>query len=64
MVVVAAAQQPADAVERITGAPAVPELLALDPAADIVEGGEPEPHHVERVQHPHRVGNAVRRALA
>lgn len=56
MVVVVAAQQPADAVERVAGAAAVPELLLLDAAADVVDGSETEPHDVERIQHPHRVG--------
>jgi hypothetical protein len=56
VVIVAAAQQPADAVERITGTAAVPALLALDAAADLVDGGEAEPHHVEGVQHPYCVG--------
>ena len=56
MVVVAAAQHPADAVERVPGAAAVPEGVLLDPAADLVHGVEAELHHVERVEHPHRGG--------
>ena len=56
MVVGGAAQQPADPVERVLAAAAVPEVLALDPAAaHIVDGGESEAHHVEGVQDPHGV---------
>ena len=32
--------------------PAVPGVLALDPAAHVVDGGEGEPHDVEGVQYP------------
>ena len=55
MVVVGAAQQPADAVERVVAAAAVPEVFALDAAADIVDGGEAEAHHVEGIQYSHGV---------
>ena len=55
MVVGGAAQQPADPVERVLAAAAVPEVLALDAAAHIVDGGESEAHHVEGVQDPHGV---------
>ena len=58
MVVVAAAQQPADAVKRVARAAAVAGLLALDAAADVIDGGEAEADHVERVEHPHRVRQA------
>jgi hypothetical protein len=64
VVVVAAAQQPADAVERVARAAAVPGLFALDAAPDVVDRSEPEPHHMERIQHPRGVGQAVRSALA
>jgi hypothetical protein len=47
VVVVAAAQDPADAVERIAGASAVPEGLLLDPAADLVDRIEAELNDVE-----------------
>lgn len=50
VMVVAAAQQPADAVERVIAATAVPGLLALVQAY-LVDGGEPEAHDVKRVQH-------------
>jgi hypothetical protein len=33
----------------------VPGVLALDPAADLIDRGEPEAHHVEGIQHPHGV---------
>ena len=55
MVVVAAAQDPADAVERVAGPAAVPEGLLLDPAADLVDRVEAEPDDVEGVQHADRV---------
>jgi hypothetical protein len=55
VVVVGAAQQPADAVERVVAAAAVPGVLALDAAADIVDGGEAEAHHVESIQYSHGV---------
>ena len=54
--VAAAAQHPADAVERVAGAAAVPGLGLLDAAADVIDGGQGEAHDVERVEHPHRVG--------
>jgi hypothetical protein len=53
VVVGGAAQQSADAVERVAGAAAVAGLLLLDAAADLIDGGEPEPHDVESVEHPH-----------
>lgn len=53
--VVAAAQRPADAEQRVVAAPAVPGQLLADAAADVVDVGEPEPHPVERVEHPHGV---------
>ena len=55
VVVVAAAQDPANAVERVAGPAAVPEGLLLDPAADLVDRVEPEPDDVERVEHAYRV---------
>ena len=66
MMVVGAAQQPADAVERVLAAAAVPEVLALDPAANLVDRGEPEAHHMKRIQHPHgvRQGGTQRRGVA
>ena len=54
--VVAAAQQPPDPVERIAAAAAVPGEFLLDPSAHVVDRGEPQPGHVERVEHPHRLG--------
>jgi hypothetical protein len=30
-------------------------LLALNTAADLIDGGEAEPDHVEGIQHAHRV---------
>jgi hypothetical protein len=44
----AAAQQPADPVERVVLAAAVPEGLLLDPA-DLIHPGESEPGDVEGV---------------
>jgi hypothetical protein len=52
----ASAQQPADAVERVVAAAAVPGVLALDAPAYLVHGGEGEPHDVEGIEHPYRVG--------
>lgn len=54
MVVGPTAQQPADSVERVVTAAAVPGLLALDAASHVVDGGEAQAHDVEAVQHPHR----------
>jgi len=54
VMVMAAAQEAADPVERVAGAAAVPGLFTLDAVADVVDGGEPEPHDVEPVEHPHR----------
>jgi hypothetical protein len=59
-----AAQQPADAVERVVAASAVPGVLALDAAADIVDGGEAEAHHVEGISTRTVCGSAVRSAAA
>jgi hypothetical protein len=42
-------------VERVIAAAAVPEVLALDPAPDIVDSGEPEAHHVESIEYSHGV---------
>lgn len=55
VVLVAAAEQSADPVERIITVAAVPGLLVLDVSADIVDGGEAQPHETEGIQHPHRV---------
>jgi len=55
VVFVAAAQQPADAGQRVILAAAVSGGLLLDAAADLLDGGTPEAHHVEGIQHPHRV---------
>ena len=38
---------------------AVAEGVLLEPAADVVERGEPELAYVERVEHPGRVGQLV-----
>jgi hypothetical protein len=54
--VVAAAQHAADPVQRIMAAAAVPGEFLLDPPSHVVDRGEPEPGHVERVEHPHRLG--------
>ena len=42
MVIVAAAQQPADPVELVVFAAAVPAQFLLDAPAGVVDGGEPE----------------------
>jgi hypothetical protein len=39
-------------------------LLLLDTAPDIIDGGEPKPHDVERIEDSNSVGQAGRRALA
>ena len=58
-----AAQHPADAVERVAGAPApVPEGLLLHAAADLVDRVEPELDHMEGVQDAHRAGSWARSA--
>jgi hypothetical protein len=49
VVVGGAAQQPADAIERIVSAPAVAGLLAWDAAADLVDGGEPQAYDVKGI---------------
>ena len=54
-VFVSAAQDPPDRVQRVALAAAVTQVVLLDPAADIVDGGEPEPGDMEGVQHPGRV---------
>ena len=61
-----AAQHPADAVQRVVAASAVPGRLVLHPAADLVHGVEAELHYVKRVQHPHRLrqGSAQRGGVA
>jgi hypothetical protein len=51
VVVGGAAQQSADAIERVAGATAVAGLLALDTLAYLVNNSEPQPHDVERVEH-------------
>jgi hypothetical protein len=52
-----AAQHPADPVQRVVlAAPPMPAGLLLHPAAHVVDAGEPEPHDVEGIQYPHRVG--------
>ena len=48
----ASAQQPPDAVERVVAAAAVTKCLLLDPAPDVIHGGEAEAGDVEAVQHP------------
>jgi len=56
VMVVAAAQQPADAERWVTGPAAVSGGLLLHAAADGVDGVEPELDDVEGVQHPGRLG--------
>jgi hypothetical protein len=51
-----AAQNPADAVERIAAAAAVPAGVLLDTAAHVIDGSQPQTDDVERVEHPHRIG--------
>lgn len=51
-----AAQHPADPVQRVAGVAPVAARLVLDPAADVVEAGEPELDDVEAVQHSGGVG--------
>lgn len=41
---------PADAVERISLAAAVPQSILLDPTADLVDHGGTELHNMESVQ--------------
>ena len=48
------AQQPADPVERVVAVAAAVQRLLLDPAADLIDGGQAEAGHVEGVQYPHR----------
>ena len=54
-VLVAAAQYPADRVQRVVLAAAVTQVVLLHPAAHVIDGGEPEPGDMEGVQHPGRV---------
>jgi hypothetical protein len=56
VVVMASAQQPADAIERVVAAAAVPGVLALNASADIVNGSEDQPYDVEGIEYPDRVG--------
>ena len=56
VVVIASAQQPADALERILTAAAAPGVLALDASTDLVDSGEGQTHDVEGVEHPDRIG--------
>jgi hypothetical protein len=46
------------AVERVLTVPATAEGLLLPAPADVINGGLAEPHDVEGVEHPHRVGQA------
>jgi hypothetical protein len=55
VVLMAAAQQPADPEQRIIPPAAVPGEFLLDAAADVVDGGEAQPDDVEGVEHAHRV---------
>ena len=54
----AIAEEPADPIQRIIASASVPGGLLLHPPAHVVDGGEAEPGHVERVQHPDRLGQA------
>jgi len=60
----AAAQQPPDPIQRVVTIAAVAQRLLLHPAADLVEGVQAEPHHMERVEHGDRVGQLVADGLA
>ena len=60
----AAAQHPADPVERIVAAAAMPVGVLLDAAAYVVDGGEPQPYDVEGIQDPHGVRQAGRQGGA
>ena len=50
-----AAQQAADAVERVAIAAAVAQGVLLDAPAHVVHGGQAQAHDMERVEHPHRI---------
>jgi hypothetical protein len=51
-----AAQEAADAVERIAAEAAMPGRVVLDAAAHIVHGGQAQAHDLERVESSHRLG--------
>jgi hypothetical protein len=56
VVLLAAAQQPSDPIQGVFLAVAVPGQFLLDASAHLVDGGEPQPSHVERVEHAGRRG--------
>ena len=47
----AAAQHPADPIQRICAAAPMPTGLLLHTTAHVIHGGEPEPHDVEAIQY-------------
>ena len=55
MVLVGAAQQPADAVERVIAAAAVPVSSRWIRRRTSSTAANPEAHHMKRVEHPHGV---------
>jgi len=55
VVLEAAAQQPADAEQRVAGAASMAGLLALDARGYVVHGGESRAGDVAGIQHPYRV---------
>ena len=48
----AAAQHPADAVERVGRAAAVSGLLMLHTAAEVIDTGQAQAHDMKRVERP------------
>ena len=64
VVFVAAAQQPADAEQRVAGVPAMPQRLLLDPAADPVERVESEATTWKASSTRVALGRVVRSAVA
>jgi hypothetical protein len=51
----AAAQDAANALERVVTAAPMTERLLLDAAAYVVDGGQSQPHDMKRIQYPHGV---------
>lgn len=47
---------PANPLERVAAAAAMPVGFLLDSTAHVMDAGEPESHHLKRVEHPHRGG--------
>jgi hypothetical protein len=53
------AEEPADLIQRVVFVAAAAQAVLLHPTPDLIDHLSPEPHHMEGIEHRHRVREAV-----